>query len=504
MENSGIKLASRPAVITIMGHIDHGKTTLLDYIRKSRITKTEAGGITQHVGAYQVEFNGVKLTFIDTPGHAAFRAIRSRGVKTADIVVIVIAGDEGVKPQTIEAIQEAKGSKLPIVVAITKIDKEDISLDKIKAELVELELTPDDWGGNVIVCPLSSVTGDGVDNFLENLTLVAEMSELKANMLKEATDGFILESFLDSKMGALCDMIVLNGYLETGDVVLAGNKTYGKVKKMTDDLGKDIKKALPGTPVRILGLKSVADAGDFVRLVKNESEALSELEKQKVPILNEINIPQVGEGHHKELNIILKGDSQGSLDAIQFSIGEIVKIDLDINILVSEIGDINATDIKTAKNENAIIIGFGLKPDKKIQQVAEQSEIVVKYYKLIYDLLDEIRELLKAFAEPKIIRNDLGKLKIMRVFKEDKKSLILGGRVIVGKMVRGSMIEILDSMGKVFFKGKITELQQNKEDVSEVLDGRECGIQAQVFLKKRNPSENDELVAFEHIKKKIV
>ncbi|MFB6225381.1 MAG: translation initiation factor IF-2, partial [Candidatus Paceibacteria bacterium] len=326
-------IQERPPIITIMGHIDHGKTSLLDYIRESRVTSREAGGITQHVGAYQVEANNQTLTFIDTPGHEAFQAIRTRGIKTSDILVIVVAADEGIKPQTEEAIQNAKATGLPIVVALTKIDKEETNVDKIKADLAERELTPEEWGGETVVTQLSSMTGEGVDTFLEMLTLVAEVSEITANYNHEYTDGFVLESFLDSKAGPLCDVIVQNGKLQVGDVLLVGTQTYGKVRRMNDEHGNTLKEAFPGQPVRILGLKQVAEAGEQFRVIESEKEAQKILEEHTEKPANEPVMQYFMQKEKNELNLILKADSGGSLEAIEYALNQIVQDDIDITVL---------------------------------------------------------------------------------------------------------------------------------------------------------------------------
>ncbi len=492
----------RPPIITIMGHIDHGKTTLLDYIRSTSVTKREAGGITQHIGSYQIVYQGKAMTFIDTPGHEAFKSIRSRGIKTADIIIIVVAADEGVKQQTIEAIEIAKATQLPIMVAITKMDKEDTNVDKIKADLAELELVSEEWGGETVMVELSSITGEGVDSLLEMIQLVADVSEIKANYATDETDGFILESFLDSKMGALSDVVVLNGKLSTGDIIVAGDTAYGKIKRMQGDTGDILKEAIPGQPVRILGLKGVAQAGDTFRVVGSEKEAEAILNDAKIPPANDPVMQSLVE-KEKELNIILKADSMGSLDAIEYSLGQIAQIEMKINIVSREVGEVNSSDIREAQVHNAVILAFGLKQDKKMAGVSEQQDVVVKYYQLIYKLTDEIRDLLMKLSAPKITRNDFGELRIIKVFKDDKKSVILGGKVEKGKIMRKSLVDIKNQEGKIIAQGKITDLQQEKQDVSEVLMGRECGIMIQTSLKKELPVAGDVLISYEQVKRKV-
>ncbi len=492
----------RPPIVTIMGHIDHGKTTLLDKIRSSRVTAKEAGGITQHLGSYQIENKGQKITFIDTPGHEAFKSIRSRGIKTADVIIIVVAADEGVKPQTVEAIEIAKETKLPIMVAITKIDKENLMVDKIKADLAEMELISEEWGGETVMVEVSAVSGEGIDSLLEMIQLVSEVSEIKANYDDAQTDGFILESFLDSKMGPLSDVVVLNGKLKLGDILVAGTRTFGKIKRMESDTGELLQEAIPGQPVRLMGIKGVADAGDTFRVVESEKEAQAIIDEAKEPPKNDPVIQMMVE-KEKELNIILKGDSIGSLDAIEYSLGQIAQIEMKINIVSREVGEVNASDIKQAKVHNAVILAFGLKQDKKMTVVAEQQDVAIKYYSIIYKLTDEIRDLLQKLSAPKITRNEHGNLRILKVFKEDKKSMILGGRVEDGKILRGSLVEIKNSEGKVIVQGKISQLQQEKEDTAEVLSGRECGMMIQTSFKKYTPEEGDVLYSYEQVKRQM-
>jgi translation initiation factor IF-2 len=493
-------IQSRPPIVTIMGHIDHGKTSLLDYIRKANVTAGEAGGITQHIGSYQVSHKDATITFIDTPGHEAFKSIRSRGIRTADIIIIVIAGDEGVKPQTLEAIELAKSTQLPIIVAITKIDKPNLVLDKIKADLAELELTPEEWGGQTIVQNVSSVSGEGIPELLEMIALVAEVEELKANYDSSATDGFILESFLDSKAGPLSDIVVLNGKLKLGDVVLVGNTVYGKIRRMTNDSGVMIKEALPAQPARILGLKNVASAGDEFRVVASENDAMALIEAAKIPPANNPVIQSLLE-KEKTLNLIIKADSIGSLDAIEYALGQIVQLDIKITIVGREVGDITANDIAQAKVQQAVILGFGIKQDKNIKELADLKDVAIKYYRLIYELIDEIRDQITQLEGPKLTRTDLGELKVLKVFKEDKKSLILGGLVQKGRMVRNGLIEIENSEGKVIVQGKLTNLQQDKQDVSDVADGNECGMVISCSFKKTTPVAGDILYVYEQIKK---
>ncbi len=498
MSNSLIK--TRPPIVTIMGHIDHGKTSLLDYIRKANVTAGEAGGITQHIGSYQVKHKDGLITFIDTPGHEAFKSIRSRGIKTADIIIVVIAGDEGIKPQTLEAIELAKSTQLPIIVVITKIDKENLILDKIKAELSELDMTPEEWGGQTIVSNVSSVTGEGIPELLDMIALVAEVEELKANYDPSATDGFILESFLDSKAGPLSDIVVLNGNLKMGDFVIVGNTVYGKIRRMTNDAGAMIKDAGPAQPVRILGLKGVASAGDEFRVVASENEALSIIEAAKVPHANNPVMQSLLE-KEKALNLIIKADSIGSLDAIEYALSQIVQLDIKITIVGREVGEINANDIAQAKVQQAVILGFGIKQDKKIKELANLKDVVIKYYRLIYELIDEIRDQITQLEGPKVTRTDLGELKVLKVFKDDKKSMILGGLVQKGRMVRNGLIEIENAEGKVIVQGKMANLQQDKQDVSDVAEGNECGMVLSLSFKKTTPVEGDILYVYEQIKK---
>jgi len=500
-ENTANTIQERPPIITIMGHIDHGKTSLLDYIRESRVTSREAGGITQHVGAYQVH-NGRTLTFIDTPGHEAFQAIRTRGIKTSDILVIVIAADEGIKPQTEESIQNAKATGLPIVVALTKIDKEETNVDKIKADLAERELTPEEWGGETVVTALSSVTGEGVDTFLEMLTLVTEVNEITANYNPEYTDGFVLESFLDSKAGPLCDVIVQNGKLSTGDVVLVGTQTYGKARRMNNPQGEALNEAHPGQPVRILGLKNVAEAGSQFRVVESEREAQNVIEEHTKKPANEPVMQFFMKQEKNELNLILKADSGGSLEAIEYALDQIVQEEIEITILNKSVGQVTASDIQEARAEDALILAFGVKENKKTMQMAERQNVRIKHYRLIYELTDEIRDLLEKMQEPKIQRNDFGNLNILRVFKEEKKSIILGGRVTEGKMKKGSLVEISNGE-EVIIRGKMAELQHNKEPADEVEQGRECGIRLNIQFKNASPKDGHTLYSYEEVTQEL-
>jgi len=493
-------IRERSPIVTIMGHIDHGKTTLLDYIRSSSITKREAGGITQHLGSYQILYKKSPITFIDTPGHEAFKSIRSRGVKTADVILIIVAGDEGVKPQTVEAIELAKSTKLPIIVVITKIDKPNLNIEKIKTDLSEYGLLSEEWGGDIIFTEVSSTTGKGIDNLLEMILLVTEIAEIKANYSQEYADGFILESFLDSKVGPLSDIVVLNGTLRIGDILMAGDTTYGKIKRIQNDKNELVKEALPGQPVRVLGIKGVTNAGDNFKVVESENAAIEIIEKSKAVLENNPVIQSLLE-KEKELNLILKADSMGSLDAIEYALNQIVQIDMKINILGKGIGDVNASDLKQARTQKAFILAFGLKQDKKIKAIAEEKDVLIKHYRLIYELIDEIRDILSKTAEPKISRNEIGELRVLKVFKDDKKNVILGGKVVKDKILRNALVEMRDSEGKVFLQGKIVELQQDKQDTQEVLDGRECGMMIQTSLKKRVPNPEEILYVYEHIKK---
>ncbi len=501
-EEQATNIRTRPPIITIMGHIDHGKTSLLDYIRNSRVTSKEAGGITQHVGAYQVEANNQTLTFIDTPGHEAFRAIRTRGIKTSDILVIVIAADEGIKPQTEEALENAKATGLPIVITLTKIDKEETNVDKIKADLAERELTPEEWGGETVVTQVSSTTGEGIDTFLEMLTLVAEVNEITANYNPEYTDGFVLESFLDSKTGPLSDVIVQNGQLKTGDVILVGTQTYGKVRRMNDPHGNIVKEASPSDPVRILGLKEVTDAGEQFRVVKNEKEAQTVIEEHTKKPSNEPVMQFLMQQKKTELNLILKADSGGSLEAIEYALDQIIQDEIKINVLNKSIGQVTASDIQEAKAEEALILAFGVKENKKTKQMAEQQSVRIKYYRLIYELTDEIRDLLYKMQEPKIQRNDFGTLNILRVFKEDKKSIIIGGRVTEGKMKKGSLVEISNGE-EIILRGNLAELQHNKEVANEVEQGRECGIRINTQFKNESPKDGYTLYSYEEVTQEL-
>ena len=502
-------LRNRPAVVTIMGHVDHGKTSLLDCIRKTAITKTEAGGITQQIGAYQVSVNREKITFLDTPGHEAFTAMRARGAQVTDIAILVVAADDGVMPQTIEAIDHAKAAEVPIIVAINKIDKPDANPDIIKKELNQYGLVSEEWGGDTIMVPVSAKQGTGINELLEMILLVAEISELKANPNRSAK-GKVIEAKLDKSRGATATLLVQNGTLKLGDFIIAGT-TQGKIRAMFDYYGKTIKLALPSTPVEILGLNDVPESGDDFIVANNEKLAKQVAEqRQQEKHQKEISrstltledlFSHINEGEVKELNIVLKADTQGAIEAMKKSLEALGTDEVKVKIIRTAVGGIRETDVTLASASNAIIIGFNVRPDNNAKKEADKEGIEIKTYRIIYEAIDDVKAALSGLLSPDIKEKELGSAEVRNVIKVPKIGNIAGCYVLDGKIIRNSSVRVLRD-GIVIYDGTIQSLKRFKEDVKEVASGYECGISLEKF---NDFKENDifEVYTHEEIKREL-
>lgn len=482
-------LIGRPPVVTIMGHVDHGKTTLLDTIRNSRVTEGEAGGITQHIGAYQVRKNGSLITFIDTPGHAAFTEMRARGAQVTDITILVVAADDGVMPQTREAIDHAKAAGVPIIVAVNKIDKVGANPDRVMQELSELELLPEAWGGDTVFCNLSALTGEGVDNLLEMIQLTAEMEEYKANPNRLAS-GTVIESKLDKGRGPVATLLVANGTLKIGDVLVAGN-TFGKVRAMVDDTNQRIQNALPSKAVEVTGLNDVPQAGDSFMVFDDERKARIISEERahrawkeergvgKAVSLDEL-FAQVSEGDLKELRIIVKGDTHGSIEALKASLEKIDVEGAKIDIIRSSVGTITETDVTLALASNAIVMGFNVRPTSKVREAAKEKGVDIRLYNIIYKALEEIEAALTGMLDPEFEEVVTGQALVRQTFKISKVGTVAGCYVTDGTIERNSLVRILRN-GIVVFEGQMSTLKRFKDDVKEVKEGYECGIMIDKF-----------------------
>ncbi|MDD5449565.1 MAG: translation initiation factor IF-2 [Candidatus Omnitrophica bacterium] len=478
------KLVLRAPVVTFMGHVDHGKTSLLDYIRKSNVAEKEHGGITQHIGAYEVKFEKGRVTFLDTPGHEAFTAMRARGAKATDVVVLVIAADDGVMPQTIEALNHAKAAGVPIVVALNKCDLPSANIDKVKKQLTQYDLSPEDWGGKTIVVPVSAKTGQGVNELLEMLLLEAELLELKANPGLKAR-GVVIEGHISQGKGPIASVLVKNGTLHTGDVVLTG-LYYGRVRAMLDDKGKRVDAAPPSKPVEIMGLSGVPQAGDEFFVVKDEKKAktLSLLKQdqkrsarfagQKRVTLEDI-YTQAKEGKIKELKIILKGDVQGSIEALGKSLENLSTDQIKLSIIHSATGNINESDVILAAASNAVIIGFNVKAEDAASQAAEKEKVEIKIYHIIYEAIADVRAAMEGMLEPISKEVFLGRAVIKQVFKLSSHGVIAGCQVVKGTINRQAKIKLVRDK-QVVYEGKVGSLKRFKDDVREVAEGFECGI----------------------------
>ena len=482
-------LVTRPPVVTVMGHVDHGKTSILDRIRKTNVTAGEAGGITQHIGAYQVTVGGKVITFLDTPGHAAFTAMRARGAQATDIAVLVVAADDGIMPQTIEAINHAKAANVPIIVAVNKIDKPEADIERIKTQLTDHGLLPEEWGGDVIICPVSAKTGEGMDKLLENINLVAEMADLKANPNRKAK-GVVIEAKLDQSRGPVATILVQNGTLKVSDSVIVGTVT-GKIRAMSDDKGRKVSSAGPSTPVSIMGLDEVPEAGDILYAV--EQEKLTKLvaeerknkereklikDSQKVSLDDVFN--RIAEGEMKGLNIIVKADVQGSVEAVKQSLEKLSNDEVKVNVIHAAAGAIKESDIMLAESSNAIIIGFNVRPDSNAKQVAEKSGVDIKLYRVIYEAIEDVQKALKGMLAPKFKEVYLGKAEVREVFKISGVGQVAGCYVTEGKILRSGKLRIYRD-DVMICEGNVLQLKRFKDDVKEVAQGYECGISIEKF-----------------------
>lgn len=488
-EDSAEDLKPRSPVVVVMGHVDHGKTSLLDAIRDTAVTDTEAGGITQHIGAYRVKCKGQDITFLDTPGHAAFTAMRQRGAMATDIAILVVAADDGIMPQTIEAINHAKAAEVQIIVAINKMDKPEANPDRIMQQLTEHSLVPEEWGGDIICVPVSAKTHTGIDNLLENVLLVAEMLELKANPDRRAK-GVVIEARLDKGRGPVATLLVQNGTLHTGDIIVAGT-SVGRVRQMTDENGKVVKVAGPSVPVEITGLAETPDAGDGFDAVSDERLARELVEQRKEKIKNEIfnskqkvtldNLfSQLSEGELKELNVIVKADVQGSVEAVKDSLVKLSNEEVKVSVIHGGVGAINESDIMLAQASGAIVVGFNVRPDAVAKATAERDGVDVRTYRVIYDCIEEIEAAMKGMLAPKFRENILGTVEVRDTYKISNVGTIAGCHVTNGKVTRACQIRVVRD-GIVICEDAIKSLRRFKDDVKEVAQGYECGIGLEKF-----------------------
>lgn len=486
---------TKPPVVVILGHVDHGKTSILDHIRKSHITEKESGGITQHIGAYQVEYQNKKITFIDTPGHEAFSAMRSRGAKVADIAILVVAAEEGIKPQTKEAITIIKKIGLPVIVALNKIDKKEAQPERVKEGLAKNDLIVESMGGQIPSVNVSAKNGQGIDELLEMLILVAEMNELKSPIDQPAS-GVIIESRRDNQRGATATLLVKQGTLRDKDII-GTDSTIGRVKTMEDFQSKPIKKATASTPVIITGLNQVPQVGEKFSVFETLEQAQTRVDKKIAKRKGEKEI-FVLEPDKKILNIILKADVQGSLEAIKESFKSIPADEVILRILKSEVGDVTESDIKLAESARAKIVGFRVKASSTIQELAQQKKVKIALFEIIYELIQGTRELLSNLLKPEIVKNVLGQLKVLAIFRTDKDRQIIGGKVISGQIKKSVLLDIIRNSEKKG-QGKIIQLQRDKKEIDEVNKNQECGIQ---FKGTALIEKGDILEAYEEERKK--
>ena len=498
----------RCPVVTVMGHVDHGKTSLLDYIRKAKVTDGEAGGITQHIGAYQVQTESGEITFLDTPGHEAFSAMRARGAQATDIIILVVAADDGVKPQTIEAIKHAKNAGVPIVVAINKMDKTSADPDRVKQELATEEVIPEDWGGDVMMVPVSAHTGDGVDVLLNSIAMQSELLELKARPDGNAT-GVVVEARLDKGRGAVCTILVQQGQLKYGDIVLVGRET-GRIRAMVDDAGNPIKVAGPSTPVEIQGMSGVPSAGDEMLVVEDERKAREAAEFRQVKDREgrlarqqaaklENMFAQMGEGEVKNVNVLIKGDVQGSIEALTESLVKLSTEQVKVSVVHSMVGAINESDINLAMASGAVVIGFNVRADAQARKLAEHEDVQIRYYSIIYEVIDDVKAAMEGLLDPEIREDVLGYVEVREVFKAPKIGTIAGCFVTEGTVRRNAHVRVLrDSV--VIFEGNIDSLRRFKDDVSEVKNGTECGIGVTNY---NDIKVGDQLEIFEKVEVKV-
>jgi translation initiation factor IF-2 len=490
-EDADEDLAARPPVVTVMGHVDHGKTSLLDAIRETEVAAGEAGGITQHIGAYQVHRNGKEVTFLDTPGHEAFTAMRARGAKATDVAVIVVAADDGVMPQTTEAIDHAKAARVPMLIAVNKIDKEGATPDRVRNELAGEGLTPEEWGGETIYCDVSAKTKEGLENLLDMILLVAEVEDLRANPAAPAS-GTVIESRLDPGRGPVATVLVERGTLKGGDALVAGSH-WGRVRAMHDFTGKPVKEARPGQPVETLGFDSVPDAGEVVRVVENDrrarqlaaeratrlkTEALAR--RQAATVSLEDVFQRVSAGRTVELNLIVKADVAGSLEAIQDEIAKLPQTEISLNVIHTAVGGISNSDVMLAAASDAVIIGFNVRPLPEARSLAEHEGVDVRTYTVIYKITEDLRAAMLGMLEPEEVEHSLGMAEVRQTFRASRVGTIAGSHVTQGKISRSANVRLVRD-GKIVFEGKIASLKRFKDDVREVEEGFECGIVLESF-----------------------
>ena len=489
-EDKAEDLQDRAPVIVVMGHVDHGKTSLLDYIRSSNVTAGEAGGITQAIGAYQVKVQDKMVTFLDTPGHEAFTAMRARGAMVTDIAILVVAADDGIMPQTVEAINHARAANIPIIVAINKMDLPGANPENIKQQLTKYELVPEEWGGETIVCPISAKTGEGIDNLLDMVLLTAEMRELKANPNRAAM-GAVIEARLDKGRGPVATLLVQNGTLNQGDIIIAGT-AVGRVRAMTDYRGKKLKTAGPSVPVEITGMAEVPNAGDDFYAVADERMARELAEQRKQEKKDALNAPlakkvslddlfsQIQEGEVKDLNIIVKADVQGSVEAVKQNLEKISNEEVRVRVIHGGVGAINESDIMLASTSNAIVVGFNVRPDSAAKAMAERNHVDMRMYRVIYECMEEIEAAMKGMLAPKYKEVELGTVEVRKVYKISNVGVVAGCYVTEGKVTRSAQLRLVRD-GIVIHEGEIASLQRFKDSVKEVTSGYECGITLEKF-----------------------
>jgi len=488
-DDDGKKEVLRKPVVTVLGHVDHGKTSLLDTIRSAKVTAGEVGGITQHIGAYQVKVDNKKIVFLDTPGHEAFTAMRARGAQVTDIAVLVVAADDGVMPQTVEAINHVKAAQVPILVAINKIDKPDANPDRVKQQLSEHGLVSEEWGGDTIFVPVSAVRGDGIEELLEMILLLAEVGELKASP-DRAARGTVIEAKLDRGRGPVATVLVQDGTLRVGDSIICGS-IAGKVRAMQNDRGERVESAGPSTPVEIIGLNDVPLAGDRFQVVGDDRIARTVAEKRSIKLKEasrrvqrvtlEDLFKQIQEGEVKDLNLIIKADVQGSVEAVQDALSKLSLEEVQIKIIHTGVGAINESDIMLASASNAIVIGFNVRPDSNARRLSEQDQVDIRLYRIIYEAIDDIKKAVTGMLKPVMKEAILGQAEVRQLFKVSRLGSIAGSYVIEGKITRNAMIRVIRDGTVVLDQGRIESLKRFKDDVREVLTGYECGILIENF-----------------------
>jgi len=494
------KLVSRAPVVTILGHVDHGKTSLLDAVRETNVAEGEAGGITQHISAYQIEMKGRTISFLDTPGHAAFTAMRARGAQGADIVILVVAADDGVMPQTKEAIAHAKAARVPIVVALNKMDKANANPERVKQQLAEQELVPDDWGGNTMVIPVSAKLKEGLDDLLEAILLVADNTDIRANPAGR-TIGTVIEAEVDKSKGTVATLLVQNGTLQSGDIVVAGT-SYGRLRALFDFRGKPVKKAGPSTPVGVMGLNDVPAAGDIFRVVTSDKEARDivtqrlDEQKQRAQASKKASLEDLfaayQAGEAKELNLIVKADVQGSLEPIMSEVKKLGKGEIGVNVLYAETGNIGENDVMLASASKAIVIGFNVQADVAARRLAEKEGISIRLYDIIYRMTEDIEKALKGMLDPVVTEKIIGRAEVLAVFPISKIGKIAGCKVREGELRRNAKVRMYRGED-LLFEGDMASLKHEKEDVREIRTGFECGVGLKNF---HDIEVGDELVCY--------